>query len=211
MSDDRFEQFLRREAGRYHAPPAVPREKMWRAIADGRRVERRRTRPPTWIYWGAGIAAALVIGVGIGRFTVPGEEAATVADAGSAETAGPSATQVAFRLTAAQHLARVEVFLIGFRSDARSGAPGAGSVPDARSLLATTRVLIDSPAAEDVMLRQLLEDIELVLSQIASYAGGSDSTELDFIDESLDQRSVLFRLRTATDAGPVGTLIQGVL
>jgi hypothetical protein len=211
MSDDRFEQFLRREAGRYHEPPAVPREEMWRAIADGRRAGRRPTRRPTWIYWGAGIAAALVIGVGIGRYTVPGDEAVTLAEAGPAETAGTSATQVAFRLTAAQHLARVEVFLIGFRTDARSGAPGAGTAPDARSLLATTRVLIDSPAAEDVMLRQLLEDIELVLSQIASYAGGSDSTELDFIDESLDQRSVLFRLRTATDAGPVSTMMQGVL
>jgi hypothetical protein len=183
---------------------------MWRAITDERRAGRRPTRRPTWIYWGAGIAAALVIGVGIGRYTVP-DEVATLAVAGSAETAGTSATQAAFRLTAAQHLARVEVYLIGFRTDARSGAPGAATAPDARSLLATTRVLIDSPAAEDVMLRQLLEDIELVLSQIASYADGSDSTELDFIDESLDQRSVLFRLRTATDAGPVGTTIQGVL
>ncbi len=211
MSDDRFEQFLRREARRYHEPPAAPREEMWRAIADERRAGRRRTRRPTWIYWGAGIAAALVIGVGIGRYSAPGEDTVMLADAGSVSAAEPAATQAAFRLTAAQHLARVEVFLTGFRTDARMGAPVAATAPDARSLLATTRVLIDSPAADDVMLRQLLEDIELVLSQIASYAGGSDSTELDFIDESLDQRSVLFRLRTATDAGPVGTMIQGVL
>jgi hypothetical protein len=211
MSDDRFEQFLRREARRYHEPPAVPREEMWGAIGDERRAGRRRTRRPTWVYWGAGIAAALVVGVGIGRYSAPGEGTVTLADAGSVSPAEPSAIQAAFRLTAAEHLGRVEVFLTGFRTDTRSGAPLSATVPDARSLLATTRVLIDSPAADDLMLRQLLEDIELVLSQIASYAGSADTTELDFIDENLDQRSVLFRLRTATDAGPVGTMIQGVL
>jgi hypothetical protein len=211
MTEDRFEEFIRREARQYHEPPAVPRDDMWRAIAEERRVGRRRPRRPTWIYWGAGIAAALVIGVGIGRYSAPGDDTVTLADAGPVSAAEPSATRAAFRLTAAEHLARVEVFLTGFRTDARSGTPLSATAPDARSLLATTRVLIDSPAAEDVMLRQLLEDIELVLTQIASYSGERDTTELDFIDESLDQRSVLFRLRTATDATPTGAMIQGVL
>ena len=100
---------------------------------------------------------------------------------------------------------------MGFRADARSGVPVAAASPDARNLLATTRLLMDSPISRDVMLQQLLEDVELVLTQIASYGGESDSGELELIDESLDQRSVLFRLHAVTDAEPTGAPIQGVL
>ena len=37
----------------------------------------------------------------------------------------------------------------------------------ARSLLGTNRLLLDSPVATDPRMRQLLEDLELVLAQIA--------------------------------------------
>ncbi len=211
MSDERFEEFLQREARGYHEPPDVPREKMWQVIAETRRAGQHKKRRPTWIYWGAGIAAALMIGVGIGRYSAPAGEPDALATALPAPVADAPGIPAAFRLTTAQHFARVEVFLVGFRADARSGVPVAAASPDARSLLATTRLLMDSPVSRDVMLQQLLEDVELVLTQIASYGGESDSGELELIDESLDQRSVLFRLHAVTDAEPTGAPIQGVL
>ena len=74
-----------------------------------------------------------------------------------------------------------------------------------------TRLLLDAPSSDDVQLRALLEDVELVLAQIATYTDRAPSSELNLIDESIEQRSVLFRLRTAMSAGPGGTALQGAL
>jgi len=208
MSDDRFEEFLRGAVERYHVPPEVPREDMWLAIAEARRHSVPRSRRPGWRYWGIGIAAALAIGVGIGRISVLIDEDPSVAAAPALE--GPD-VPVAYRMATADHLDRVEVFLAGFRADARAGRSVADVAPHARDLLATTRLLMDSPVADDLVLRDLLEDVELVLTQIANYAGRPDTGELGLIDQSIDQRSVLFRLHSATDASPAGMPYQGAL
>ncbi len=66
-SRDGFEAFVRREAAGYHQPPAgVPRDEMWNAIAARRRPALRVRRWAPWI----GMAATLLIGVGIGRFAL---------------------------------------------------------------------------------------------------------------------------------------------
>jgi hypothetical protein len=206
MTDERFDEFLREQLRSYREPAEVPRDAMWDAVAEQRR-HRRVHRRPTWRYWGIGIAAALVIGVGIGRLSVP-NGADTVA-------VGPTADEtadvpVAFRLTTAEHLQQVEIFLTGFRTDARAGRSSVAG-GGARNLLATTRVLLDSPVQGDPALQTLLEDIELVLAQIASYEGRPRSDELDLIEESMEQRSVLFRLHSTVDVQPAGMPIQGVL
>lgn len=77
MSDDKFEQFLQREARSYNAPPSsVPRDEMWRAIAAARGARpggvtplssrKPRLRYTPWI----GMAATLLVGIGIGRFAL---------------------------------------------------------------------------------------------------------------------------------------------
>ncbi len=90
MSEQQFEDFLKRNARDYNAPPAeTPRDAMWAAIAEARAAERRRggagdadgngdaggatvvpiaTRRPLRRYapW-IGMAATLLIGFGIGR------------------------------------------------------------------------------------------------------------------------------------------------
>jgi len=208
MSEDRFEEFLREAAEHYHVPPEIPREDMWIAIAEARRRSARRTRSPDWRIWGVGIAAALVIGVGIGRISVTVRTTAPVAAAPSPDASG---IPVAYRVATADHLGRVEVFLVGFRADAREGRHVTDVTPDARDLLARTRLLLDSPVSDDLMLRDLLEDVELVLTQIAQYAGRPDTSELGLIDQSIDQRSVLFRLHSATDATPTAMPYQGAL
>jgi hypothetical protein len=206
MTDERFDEFLREQLRSYREPTEVPREAMWDAVAEHRRHHRVHRRP-SWRYWGIGIAAALAIGVGIGRLSVPHGTDTVVA---GATTGVLSDVSVALRLTTAEHLQQVEVFLTGFRTDVRAGrASAAGG--GARNLLATTRVLLDSPVQHEPSLQTLLEDIELILAQIAGYEGRPRADELDLIEESLEQRSVLFRLHSTVDVRSAGMPIQGVL
>jgi hypothetical protein len=76
----------------------------------------------------------------------------------------------------------------------------------ARDLLTDTRLLLSSPAAEDAATRRLLEDLELVLSQIATIPSARAEEEVELIQDGINQSDVLLRLRAAT-AGPalVGT------
>jgi hypothetical protein len=82
MSDERFEEFLQREAKAYNAPPPeVPREEMWAVVAAARAarpapaaapVIRPLHQHPKGIRYTAwmGMAATLLVGIGIGRFAL---------------------------------------------------------------------------------------------------------------------------------------------
>ncbi len=113
-------------------------------------------------------------------------------------TGGPSA----YQLTAVQHLSEAEALLTSFRArstadqqmDAQLGAW-------ARQLLSNTRLLLDSPVANDPQRRPLLEDLELVLVQIVQLSPGSTSQDRDLIEKTLQQDHVMTRLRTAIPAG----------
>ncbi|HKV71320.1 MAG TPA: hypothetical protein VJN62_08735, partial [Gemmatimonadales bacterium] len=72
--EDRFEQELTRMAQDYHRPPETPRDEMWARIT----AERARRRDEAkvvplrrWMAWSLAAAAVLVLGVLIGRATVP--------------------------------------------------------------------------------------------------------------------------------------------
>src|SRR4051812_34363409 len=83
MTEDRFEDMLGDLASDYNAPPAVPREEMWQRIQAARAAEAEaragsanvvafpvhRRGLPAWTAWGLGLAAMLLIGIGIGRLT----------------------------------------------------------------------------------------------------------------------------------------------
>jgi hypothetical protein len=201
MTDDRFDWVLREAAQDYHRPPDTPREEMWQRIEAARRARRARVlalRP--WLRWGLAAAAVLAIGVGLGRVSMQHQQTIVVAPG-----------DLAYRVAAAQYLSRTEALLTGFRSEARTGRIDVQFAGQARDLLTTTRLMLDSPAAEDPRLRGLLEDLELVLAQIAQVPQGSDRADLQLINQGLEQRSVLLRLRTANPAGPGPVRAQGAL
>ena len=208
MTDDRFERLLREWAQDYHRPPDTPREELWRRIAAAREARRLRViavRP--LLRWGLGIAAVLALGIGIGRWT-----AGAGRDSTNALPAAPGAdATLAYRVAATQYLSRTEALLTGFRTEARAGAPDAQFAAQARDLLTTTRLMLDSPAAQDARLKSLLEDLELVLAQIAQLAARGDRESAQLIDQGLEQRSVLLRLRSAIPAGPSHVRSQGAL
>ena len=201
MTDDRFDWVLREAAQDYHRPPDTPREEMWQRIEAARRARRARVlalRP--WLRWGLAAAAVLAIGVGLGRVSMRHQQTIVVAPG-----------DLAYRVAAAQYLSRTEALLTGFRSEARIGRIDVQFAGQARDLLTTTRLMLDSPAAEDPRLKSLLEDLELVLAQIAQVPQGSDRADLQLINQGLEQRSVLLRLRTANPAGPGPVRAQGAL
>jgi hypothetical protein len=204
MTEDRFDERLREAARDYHRPPATPRDDMWQAIAARRQRERERLAARPWMRWAAGIAAVLLLGIAIGRWSAQ-RDTAVPAVAAADDADGDDAA--VYRLAATQYLSRTEAFLTGFRADARRGELDSTFATGARDLLMSTRLMLDSPAGLDQRLRGLLEDLELVLAQIAQFRGDDDT---QFIYQGLDQRGVLLRLRAAVPAG-AATGAQGVL
>lgn len=203
--DDRLDELVRSLAQDYHLPPEPPREEMWTAIQARRRWYRRPSaRPKRLMVWIAAAAAVLVVGVGIGRMSVTINP-----PPGSVNWESRRVSTAAYRLTAIEHLSQSEAFLTLFRSSARGPQDEMLASATARQLLASNRLLLDSPAAHDRRTRLLLEDLELVLAEIAQLAPQPRARDLELIKEGMERGGVLPRLRTAVPAGTSST--QGAL
>lgn len=232
--DEALDPELRDAARAYHEPPQVPREALWARIQRRRAAEpgagaadppaiRVAARAPRFLVWGAGIAALLALGVGIGRRSVrarPPLEAdsvpvaavsAPLAQASSPTAAAPAREDAAYRLAAAEHLGQAEAFLTLFRASVSEGRRERLAPATARQLLATNRLLLDSPAAADPRLRFLLQDLELVLAEIAQLAPERRREDLKLITDGLEQDGMLVRLRAAVPAGTGAAFRKGVL
>lgn len=199
MTDDAFDETIRGAARGYHHPPPTPREEMWAAIEADRREARRFTPGyGSWAGWAVGIAAVLMMGIGLGRLSV--RPAAGPRIAATAATA-PEREETAYRLAATQHLGRAEVLLTDFRAEARSGEVDARVGALARELLSNTRLLLDSPAGVDPKLRKVLEDLELVLAQLSQLPADESTRgakqEVQMVNDAIDQARVLPKLRSA--------------
>jgi len=87
MSEEKFEEFLKQSASSYNTPNATPREEMWQVIAEARAAQRAAgglrltstTKPKSWLRFTPwiGMAATLLVGVGIGRYVLQNQPAAT--------------------------------------------------------------------------------------------------------------------------------------
>jgi hypothetical protein len=127
------------------------------------------------------------------------------ADGTRAELNGPSSNSAtpAYQLTAVRHLSEAEALLTSFRTRSTADQQMDAQLGSwARSLLSNTRLLLDSPVANDPQRRPLLEDLELVLVQIVQLSPGSPPQERELIEKTLQQDHVMTRLRTAIPAGP---------
>jgi hypothetical protein len=216
MTDERLQQLLDEAAKAYRVPPLPPLDAMWERIeheafdapAAGSAGERGDghggqplPRSAPWRRWltpVVGIAATLLVGIGIGRYSATPGTGDQLADA-----AGPAAYEVVpvpdpLQRTTFDYLDAAEVLLASMPRDA-SGM-NARFVTDARQLLTTTRLLLDSPLGEDPELRAVLEDLELVLAQMARLRPAPQAEELTFIAAAVDERDVVPRLRSVTAA-----------
>ncbi len=206
--------------GEVYRRPAAPRDEMWVAIAAelsaGREAtdviaigparrsqsERKSVWSRPWTALATAAAALLVMGIGLGRLSVgPSGVPVELAEVAPAE---PRSTTM--RVAAADHLSRTESLLAMVISDTRAGRVDAEVGQWARILLLRTRLLIDSSVALDPMILVLLEDVEVILMQVARLSpqfDGSLSGEFDLITEGIENNDVMLRIRAALAAGPV--------
>lgn len=202
--DQQVDQRIRELARSLDPPPPAPREAMWRAIAARRAPVVMPVRRAGWIPWAAAAGVLLAAGIGIGRISAPAGPAAPAPADAEARRVNPTA----YRLATQEHLAQSEAFLTLFRSSLAHPGDHRLASATARQLLAGNRLLLDSPAARDRATRLLLEDLELVLAEIAQLSPGSPREDLDLIREGMERGRVLPRLRTAVPAGAASS--QGV-
>jgi len=222
-SQDRFEDFLREAARDYNAPPSTPRAELWERISAARKQAApmaeakaddilplrpaepsfRRVRPV--LYYGLAAAAILAVGVMIGRQTStpagtrqappPTVAAAPASDSTSQQERGELAT----RLVTVEHLTEVDAFLTEFRGR-RAASEFTGQAHD---LLGTTRLLLDSKRVSDSRVKVLLQDLEGVLAQIATFDSTDRRNELELINDGIAQAHLRTRLKSAIPAGHV--------
>jgi hypothetical protein len=122
----------------------------------------------------------------------------------------PRGSTAAYQLATTEHLSQSETFLTLFRASLRGNVGNERlAAATARQLLASNRLLLDSPAASDARTRLLLQDLELVLAEIAQLSPQSRGRDLELITEGLERGGVMSRLRTAVPSGPSTT--QGAL
>jgi hypothetical protein len=108
----------------------------------------------------------------------------------------------AYQLTAVRHLSEAEALLTSFRTRTTADQQMDAQLGSwARQLLSNTRLLLDSPVANDPQRRPLLEDLELVLVQIVQLSPGSTPQDRELIEKTLQHDHVMTRLRTAIPAG----------
>jgi len=214
MTERQFEEFLKEDVEDYNQPPEVPQAAMWAQIEESRRASRSANKvvflASPWLRWGVGVAAALVLGIGIGMNL---DRAATVTETVVAVDPQPSTggDDGVYRLVALGHLSRTEAFLSMFRTDVRAGRTDYQVANPARELLTATRLLQGSQSIRDQRLLELLDELELVLVQIAQLRPDLDGEEAELVTQAIEQRSVLLRLRAAADAAPELRGVQGVL
>ncbi len=180
------------------------------AATDGARDElaerraRKQIRFP-WLQAGAAAAAVLALGIGIGRWSTPTPR--LPAERVEAPARGTSMNSDAYRVAVAQHLTRTETLLTSFRAEAAGGQVDGAARDWAGQMLTNTRLLLDSPAADDPKLRTLLEDLELVLAQIAALPRQTDpnTTEVDLARRAVEEKQLLPRMQTLAPAGSPAT------
>ena len=205
MDDNRFDEVIRDLPRSFNLPPQPPLDDMWPVIEDAHfnapvSVSPRRgtvSRAP-WL----AAAAALMIGIGIGRYIprsakINGNPPSMTAASRSLPAADTSAVADAYRDQTSHYLGQAAALLISLPAKDASGKADAGFARKAADLLVTTRLLMDSPAAQDPKLRTLLEDLELVLVQIARLRGERSKGDLDLIHQAVEQGDVLSRLNSA--------------
>jgi hypothetical protein len=203
MDEKRLDQLLDDAARTYRVPPEPPLGAIWsRVEAEAFAPVPLRRGAPGWRVLAAAMAASLVLGVAVGRYSTRADRAAMVA-ALDESTVTPGATS-AEQAAAAPYQRATEEFL-GSTALLLAALPHDGSgdrtptlLPEqAAELLTTTRLLLDSPVGANPRMKALLQDLELVLAQVARLQPRRETVTLTMISQTLEEREVVPRIRSA--------------
>ncbi len=131
-----------------------------------------------------------------------GTASAGTASAGTAPA--PAATalvdrrQMVARYATSAHLGRTETLLAAFGAGDADDEQMSDVARSARNLLGETRLLLDMPVTRSPRERALLEQVELLLAQIARLGPGAPAFERQIIAEGLERLGTVASLREAT-------------
>jgi len=190
----------------YHTPGDPPREEIWRDLEarlfPGAKPKSRVWTAP-WVPMLAAASLVLLLGVGLGRWSVPngvvteGEPAVVVSPPGATGTR----SNAGVRFATARHLNDAEALLDFLAADAGTGRVDPDLARWGSGLLTQTRLLLDSRVSDDPGVRGVLEDLEILLSQIAFLGdSGFDNdrlkSELDLIAQGVSDGGVRRRIRS---------------
>ena len=162
-----------------------------------------RRRAPLWKNAWLRTAAGILLGVALGRASVrPAPAAGAAGASASAATslvadAAPAADAAPSDELTSEYLGRAEALLAALPDELRARRADPAYLSRADALLLQTRLLLDSPTSADPALRSLFDDLEVVLAQVVRLRADSDPTRIDFLNQALEQRDVLLRLRDA--------------
>ena len=198
MTEERLTELLDDARRTWPLPPEPDYQAMWGRIErEAFAGVRRDTRTPSWRVFSSGIAAALMLGIGLGRFSTSATSSPPSTMASAVVTDTATAASSAYDRVASELLGRTVLLLTSLPAEARSVGAGERFSLQATELLTSTRLLLDSPAASDARFKDLLEDLELVLAQIAMLQSGRTRQEIDLITDALEERDVVPRIRSA--------------
>jgi hypothetical protein len=210
MRDQDLERRLSELRDNWRVAGDPPLDRMWERVEAAAFAPAPR-RGGRWIRTLLPLAAMLVLGFGIGQVaprlarksSAPAAPESVARSPEGARMRNVSSQEVPFVGVATDYLERVTALLVTLAGQSRDGKSLEYSATQARDLLATTRLLMDAPQRLDPHLQGLLEDLELVLAQIARLPAKPDSPDVYLIDQTLDQRDVIPRLRVFLAENPI--------
>jgi hypothetical protein len=194
LDEKQFEDLMRDAAADYRPPPQPRVEAMWQEI------EAQSFAPRLKPWWSGplALAAMLILGLGVGFLAGRvGQDAAGTPEVAIDRPEAPvqlaASGATPFVGVATNYLQQMTALLIAVAGDLETGRVPGGTIEQARGLLSTTRLLLDSGIQED-RLRDLLEDLELVLAQVVRIRNNTEPPEAALITQALNEREVLPRL-----------------
>ena len=186
------------EFGRAPARPAPEPdwERSWRAIEDGLEPSSRPRRAwlsalPRWSYAAAGLAVLFILGIAVGRYWLP---------RGSAPdglASAPVLSAAAIENALGRHFDDVEPLLASYANDGSAAGAGDHITIDreaAQTLLVQNLLLKRALARKNPQLADLLDDLSLVLTEIANRKALTPGDPAGLKDV-IDRRQVLSRVR----------------
>jgi hypothetical protein len=204
MEDQELERRLSELKGSWRIPRDPPLDQIWQAVEAKAFPTALPHDSRRWTRTLLPLAAMLLLGFGLGRLIPAGSRTSPAPAAGTGGVSASAAAEaIPARLIgseepfvgiATNYLERVTALLVALADANRRGQPPEHSTVQARDLLTTTRLLLDSQRS-DPHLQELLGDLELVLAQIVRLPQRAAPPDVYFIDQTLDQREVLPRLR----------------
>jgi hypothetical protein len=192
MNERKFEKLVEGLAEENHNPSSAARHRMWQQVQGQQSLNPAKSRF-RYLKVAAAMAAVLVVGIGIGRWSNPVVQQGPVADLKTEAAARPDV----YQQSTLALFNRADALLTEFRLGDCSTAKWDPTSQWAAGMLMQTRLLQGTSAGQNPELGPLLMDLELVLAQIVGINPEHCDQDLAWIRSGLNKRSTLDRLRVA--------------